>query len=147
MGTHADMTDGSFFLQLPYIFHKFSVDHPFKFFCRINEMDHSHVYVVGLKPCQKILKCRFHLLKIPGTDILTGFPDGTNMSLYDPVPAPSLKRQADIRAHIRFRHPAVQDVDSLLFACINHSLYFLCIVAFQPFCAKTDLTDLDPRVS
>ncbi len=135
------MPDGSFFLQIPYIFHKLSVYHPVKFFGSINEMNHPQVYVVSVKPCQQIRKRRFHLLKISGTDILAVFPYGANVSLYDPFLTTPLKRQADIRAHIRLRHPAVQNVDSFFLTGINHFLYFLRIMTFQPFRTQTDLTD------
>ena len=69
------------------------------------------------------------------------------MALNDPFFTFSRDRFSDVGAHVRLRHPAVQDVDPLLFTAVNHGFHFFRVVAFQPLRAETDLADLQAGFS
>ena len=67
------------------------------------------------------------------------------MPLNVPLFALALKRCADIRAHIRLGHPAVQNIDPLFRTVIDDGLDLLGAVPLEPFAAEADLADLQAR--
>ena len=135
------MPDHTVSFQLPHILHEFPADNPVEFLRRIDKVDHPQIYVIRLQPRQQILKSRLYFRQIPRPHILPVLPSGTDVALNDPFLPPSFDGQTDIRADVRFRHPAVQNVDPFLFTGLNDLPYLLRVVALQPLPAQADLAD------
>ena len=95
------MADHTGCLLFFHISEKFFVHNPVKFCFLIYKMNHAKVYIVCLKPCQKIRKGFLYLIHLPGANILTILPCRTEMPLNNPFPAFSFQRVSDIGAHIR----------------------------------------------
>ena len=140
MSTHTNMADFSCCFQFMHVFNKFTIHNAVKFFRLIHKMNHAKIYVICLQSGQQIFKSFFHLWHLSGSDILIVLPGGTNMSLNVPFFPASFQSKSNVGTDIWFRHPTVQNIDSLLFTGINDFFYFLRIVSLQPFCAQTDFT-------
>ena len=143
VGAHSDVTDDSGFFQFLDIGNKFAGHDLFKFIRAVNKVDHAQINVIRLHSCKKITESFINLIKLSGTFILAVLPGGADVSLNDPFVPAAFDRISDIGADIWLRHPAVQNIDSLFLTYINDLFYLFCVVAFQPFASKTDLTDLE----
>ena len=108
----------------------------------IHKVDHSQINIVRPKAFQQVCKCSFGLLKVPGPHILAVLPGGTQVPLDDPALPAAFDGGPDMRADIRLRHPAVQDIDPLFLTIGNNLPHLYCGMAFQPFRPQSDFTDL-----
>ena len=145
VGAHADMPDHTLFLLLQHIPQEGAVYNCLPVLRRVHKMDHPQIDVIGLQSCQQVLKGRHHLLHIPGPDILPILPCGSKMPLNDPFLPAALQCFANIRAHIGFAHPAVQNIDPLSFARINDRAALLLVMPLQPLCSQSNFTDQQTR--
>ena len=147
VGAQADVADDALCLLLLYIGQELSLHDPVELGLLIHEVDHAQVDVVGAQAGEQVLKGGLHFVHVPGADVLAVLPGGAEVSLDDPaLPLPG-DGGSDVGAHGGLRHPAVQDVDPLSLAAVDHPFDFLRAVALQPLRSQADLTDHQPRIS
>ena len=124
VGTHADIPDTAALFQFLRVGQDRAIKHCPEVLFTVHIVNHAHIDVIGLKPCQQILKRAFCLFNIPGACILSVFKHGAQMPLDYKLVPPPLQCFPQIIPGGRLRHEDVDIVDPLLLRCIRNSAAF-----------------------
>ena len=146
VGAHADVADDALFLLLLHVLEKFPLKHAVEVLLRVHVVDHPQVDVVGLQPGEQVLEGLPHQGQLPGADVLALLPGGAEVPLDDPLLPAALDGAANLAAHLRVGHPAVQNVDALFLAPADDGGDLLLVVALQPLGPQADFADREAGV-
>ena len=90
VGAQANVADDPLGLLFLHISQELSLHNAVELSLLVYKVDHTQINVVGPQPAEQVLEGRLHLVHVPGSDILTILPGGTEVPLDDPaLPLPS----------------------------------------------------------
>ena len=138
VGGETEMEDFAFHLEAMHIVHEIGVQNTIPFLLRITVVDEPNIEIVGVEAAQLILKGRYNLGEVAGTLILTVAPDGTDLPLDDSLVAIATDRVPQIAADLGICHPAVADIDAIVYASLGNGAALLAGLALQPFRTVAD---------